>query len=119
MTEGEKLKSERGDRLRQARKSLGITQQAMADKIGIQRPSYNQIENGRAGIADDTQSVLAELNINLNWIITGKGDMFLKEPDPPEAESHLMEEMEERVRRIRLDVSDIEDTLKKMLGRKK
>lgn len=34
------------DNLRRARKAAGLTQQAMADKLGISRRYYEKIENG-------------------------------------------------------------------------
>ena len=39
-----------GQRLREARKYLGLSQQSVADKVGMQRVSITMIENGQQNI---------------------------------------------------------------------
>jgi transcriptional regulator with XRE-family HTH domain len=38
-----------GDNIRAARDRRGLTQQALADKLGMRQPQLNGIENGRYG----------------------------------------------------------------------
>ena len=67
------------DRLKQLRKSLGITQQEFADKIGIKRNSYANYETGRNTPIDAIiLSICREFNVNENWLRTGYGEMFVK-----------------------------------------
>ena len=67
------------DRLKQLRKSLGITQQEFADKIGIKRNSYANYETGRNTPIDAIiLSICREFKVNENWLRTGDGEMFVK-----------------------------------------
>lgn len=56
---------------------LGIPQSEMANELGMSRQQLNNIINGRGKF---TYEQLADLfnkyNVNLNFLITGKGDMF-------------------------------------------
>jgi transcriptional regulator with XRE-family HTH domain len=114
----------KGKRLKIIRTMKGFDQREMSAKIDVQQGSYSKMENDKLGISEEAIVGLVNMGININWLFTGEGEMLLSQnlaPTPsdecePEA---LMEEMEERVRRIRIDVSDIEDTLKKMLGRRR
>ncbi|MDT4375458.1 helix-turn-helix domain-containing protein [Blautia coccoides] len=65
------------DRLRQLRKSLDLTQQQFADKIGIKRNSYANYETGRNTPIDAILlSICREFGVNEEWLRTGEGEMF-------------------------------------------
>lgn len=65
------------DRLKNLRKTLGLTQQEFADRIGVNRGNIATYEtrNGNPGT-----SVIAlicrEFNVNEDWLRTGEGEMF-------------------------------------------
>jgi transcriptional regulator with XRE-family HTH domain len=65
-----------GSRIRQRRKDKGMNQNDLADLIGIEGPSLNQIELGRTKMPRPTTLVkLAEiLETNIPWLLTGEGD---------------------------------------------
>lgn len=65
------------ERLKLLRKSLDITQQEFADKIGVKRNSYANYETGRNTPIDAIiLSICREFNINESWLRTGEGEMF-------------------------------------------
>lgn len=67
------------DRLKKLRKSLDLTQQAFADKIGMKQNTIAQYEMGRTIPSDAIIfSICREFNVNENWLRTGEGDMFMK-----------------------------------------
>jgi HTH-type transcriptional regulator, cell division transcriptional repressor len=111
----------KNERLRQAREALGITQKEMAKKTGVVTSAYGHIESSEgAAFSSKLMLVIAELGISINWIITGKGEMFLTTAPPiPAIESELTGELEERIRRIKIDVSDIEDTVRRLLQKRR
>lgn len=73
-------------RIKAVRKSLGLSQRAFGEKLGVSRDVINNIELGRVepkGLF--LQHFCEQYNINEDWLNTGEGDMFLKEskPDDP------------------------------------
>lgn len=70
------------ERLKQLRKSLDITQQEFADKIGIKRNSYANYETGRNTPIDAIiLAICKEWNVSENWLRNGEGDMFIEIPE--------------------------------------
>lgn len=70
------------DRLKKIRKTLDLTQQEMAAKIGVKRNSYANYETGRNTPIDAIiLSICREFNVNEEWLRTGAGgddNMFIK-----------------------------------------
>lgn len=67
------------ERLKKLRKSLDLTQQEFADRIGIKRNSFANYETGRNTPIDAIiVSICKEFNVNENWLRTGEGDMFIE-----------------------------------------
>ena len=64
-------------RLREARKSLGLTQTAMAKSIGLTPQAYSQSERGQSTLPDVRLFQICTIHgISSKWIETGAGDMF-------------------------------------------
>lgn len=81
------------ERLKHLRKTLGITQQEFADKIGIKRNSYANYETGRNTPIDAIiLSICREFNVNETWLRNGEGEMF-KERSPSEEVGYYVEEL--------------------------
>ena len=69
-----------GSRLKNARKELGFSTSKMADIIGIKENSYYKYEDGsRFPRPDVLESILNKLNLNLNYLIAGKGPVFIRD----------------------------------------
>lgn len=70
------------DRIKAIRKYLGITQQEMADRIGIKRNTIANYEIGRNVPIDAVISLICrEFGVNEVWLRTGEGgddNMFAK-----------------------------------------
>lgn len=65
------------ERLKKIRKSLDLTQQAFADRIGIARGNIGAYEVGKNTPSDAVISLICrEFNVNENWLRTGEGEMF-------------------------------------------
>ena len=65
------------DRLKELRKSLGLTQQEFADRIGIKRNTLANYEAGRNIPIDAVFTLIArEFSVSEEWLRTGKGEMF-------------------------------------------
>lgn len=69
------------ERIKQIRKSCGITQQEFADRLGISRSNIATYETGKSNLGDAVTSLICkEFNVNEKWLRTGEGDMFDHEP---------------------------------------
>lgn len=73
-------------RLKAIRTSAGLSQKEFGAIMGIAQTSYANYENGRSSIPASLLEMLSKkLNINLNWLITGEGDMYLDKTEPDQA----------------------------------
>ena len=67
-----------GERIKELRKSLKMTQQEFADRLNIQRGSIASYETGRISPSNATVSLICkELNVSEEWLRNGTGDMFV------------------------------------------
>lgn len=66
------------ERLKKIRKTLDLTQQEFADRIGVKRNTVATYEMGRSNPSDSAVSLICrEFNINESWLRDGIGEMFL------------------------------------------
>lgn len=66
------------DRIKQVRKSAGITQQELADSLGLKQNTIAMYEIGRIVPSDRTIADICRIyNVNEVWLRTGEGDMFI------------------------------------------
>ena len=55
------------EQLKQARQSLGLTQQGLADKLGIKLSKLRNWEQGRNAVSDEAVTAI-------RWLVNGKVD---------------------------------------------
>ena len=71
-----------GERIRLMRKQLNMTQEQMAQRLGIGKAALSMIETGKARLSARNKNILVQdFNVNPDWIDTGEGKMFNAEPD--------------------------------------
>ena len=67
------------DRIKHIRKSLHMTQDEFATKIGLSRNFIAQVENGTKNPSDRTVSdICREFDVNEEWLRNGTGEMFVQ-----------------------------------------
>lgn len=65
------------ERLKKIRKTLDLTQQEFANRIGIARGNIASYEVGKNSISDAVISLICrEFSVNEKWLRYGEGDMF-------------------------------------------
>lgn len=78
------------DRIKEARKSLGLTQDKFGERLGVGRSAISNIEAGSRGVTDQLRlAVCREFNVSEDWLRTGGGSMFV-EPDEDEEISRFL-----------------------------
>lgn len=78
------------DRFRLLRQKLGLSQKEMAEGLGVPSTTISKYERGEVKPAADILAKIANTyGVNLNWLLTGLGDMFIK----TEAENSFLEVM--------------------------
>lgn len=67
--------SEVGSRIKKARKSKGISQVELADKLGISVSHISNIENGKKNVGLDIFIDITDaLDISADWLLNGTSD---------------------------------------------
>ena len=66
------------ERLKELRKTLNLTQQEFADKIGVKRNTIAQYESGRNAPIDAVVTLICRTyGVSETWLRTGEGKMFV------------------------------------------
>lgn len=69
-----------GDRLVKARENLGFNQANFSEKIDLAAQSLARYEKNKVNPSMEFVAKLTDMfNINSNWLLTGKGEMFISE----------------------------------------
>jgi transcriptional regulator with XRE-family HTH domain len=72
-----------GMRVKAVRDKLNLKQGAYATKLGISQSFLSYIEKGlRKPSYELLLSLLSNFKVNLHWIVTGVGDMFIPDTNP-------------------------------------
>ncbi|MBE6193195.1 MAG: helix-turn-helix transcriptional regulator [Rikenellaceae bacterium] len=70
-----------GHRLRLIRKALGMTQEQLAQRLGVGKTALSMIETGKARLSNRNKSFLVqEFNVSPEWLESGEGEMFNADP---------------------------------------
>lgn len=67
------------DRLLQSREILGYTQKDTASILGVKSTTYSSYEKGNTPPSCRLLLMLAERGFNVNWVLTGRGEMLQKD----------------------------------------
>ena len=75
-----------GSRIKEYRKAKSLTQKDFAEKINIPQSTLSSIENEKWFPSSEIiLSLVQNTDINLYWLLTGKGEMFIGRPEPAES----------------------------------
>lgn len=67
-----------GERVKEIRKTLGLTLDSFGSKLGVTKTTISRIEKGVNNLTDQmAKGICREYNVNEDWLKTGSGSMFL------------------------------------------
>ena len=76
-------------RIKELRKTLGLSQSEFAIKIGIGQTGISSIERGNSIVTDRTiNQIVSTFGVDEHWLRTGEGEPF---PLPPEEDERLLQ----------------------------
>lgn len=67
------------ERLKMLRNAVGLSQQKLANQLGISKTAWQGYELGKNELGSGVIKELVNLGFNANWILTGEGEMRLPE----------------------------------------
>lgn len=67
-----------GERVKEIRKSLGLTLEKFGERLGVGKTAISKIEKGERGLTEQmTKSICREFGVDYIWLTTGDKEMFL------------------------------------------
>lgn len=67
-----------GERVKQIRKSIGLTMEKFGERLGVTKTAISLIESGKNNVTDaNIRSICREFKVDYIWLTTGEGEMFL------------------------------------------
>lgn len=74
-----------GERVREIRRSCGLTLEKFGEKIGLKKNSVSQIETGKNDLTEgNIKAICREFNVNESYLREEKGKMFKEIPEEDE-----------------------------------
>ena len=69
-----------GKRLKQARQLKELSQEDFGKILGLTKQSISRVENDKTFVSKEILcNMIVNFNLNINYLLTGKGQMFLPE----------------------------------------
>lgn len=114
----EQIQIDQSRRLQQLIKALNMNQSKFAKHLGVTQPNISRMVTGESRISTEilNRIILAYKNVNLHWLLTGEGEMFILEPDEKPTQiiepvgrkavtgKGRLEDLEERVERLEEEI---------------
>ena len=70
------------ERIKEVRKSLGLTLDKFGQRIGLKKSAVSLIENGKNSVTDaNIKAICREFGVDYIWLTTGDGEMFVETDD--------------------------------------
>ncbi len=71
-----------GERVKEVRKTLGLTLDKFGEKLGVGKTAISKIEKGENNLTEQmTKSICREFGVDYIWLTSGDGEMFVESDD--------------------------------------
>jgi Helix-turn-helix. len=104
-----------GERFRQVRKKLSLTQTNLAEVLGCKQATIADYERDRISPSTKVLLIIAEnYNLSIDWLLTGSGSMFLNQSNTEHCNNvpaHAREEikvLEEEIKNLKKIIRDLQ-----------
>lgn len=75
-----------GERIKEIRQKLNLSQTEFSSKLGIKQHTLSYYETGRNFPSDSSLETISKMGINLDWLLAGRGSMYLGNVSPNNAD---------------------------------
>lgn len=70
------------ERVKEVRKTLGLTLEKFGDRLGIKKAAVSKIEKGENSLTDaNIKAICREFSVDYMWLTTGEGEMLVETDD--------------------------------------
>ena len=70
------------ERVKEVRKTLGLTLEKFGDRLGIKKAAVSKIEKCENSLTDaNIKAICREFSVDYMWLTTGDGEMFVETDD--------------------------------------
>ena len=70
------------ERVKEVRKTLGLTLEKFGDRLGIKKAAVSKIEKGENSLTDaNIKAICREFSVDYMWLTTGEEEMFVETDD--------------------------------------
>ena len=70
------------ERVKEVRKTLGLTLEKFGDRLGIKKAAVSKIEKGENSLTDaNIKAICREFSVDYMWLTTGEGERFVETDD--------------------------------------
>ena len=70
------------ERVKEVRKTLGLTLEKFGDRLGIKKAAVSKIEKGENSLTDaNIKAICREFSVDYMWLTTGEGEIFVESDD--------------------------------------
>lgn len=71
-----------GERVKEVRKTLGLTLEKFGERLGLKKNAISQIETGKNALTEqNVKAICREFGVDYMWLTTGEGEMFVENDD--------------------------------------
>ena len=88
------------ERIKKLRKYLGLSQKEFGGEIGVGTSHVSQWERGLSMPSSKALMGMAHLGVNINWLLTGDGEMMMGAPSFPKRKGIFSEEQIKEIEKL-------------------
>ena len=79
------------EKIKDIRIQLGLTQQEMADSLGVSKQYLSKVEKGHTDLSKEKiVQLCSNYNVSLDWLLLDKGEAFLKDSNIAENSGNIL-----------------------------
>ena len=101
------------NRIKEIRQKIFVSQSNMEDCLSLSRNTLSAYERGKAFFKPHTLQLLSsKYNVNINWLLTGKGNMLLSDDDKI-SNSQQLQELQDKINKLEIENQLLRELVKK------